>query len=143
MRLFKIAVILLLGFSPAYAAIAATAVWDVRTTGSDTNGGCFDKGVTSPGTDFSVQDAAQVSYTDLVIGSTTTQGTSSAHAFGSTHPGNCIHISAGTGCTTGWFEITSVSGTTATFDRSLGTAASTCTAVLGGGLATISQAITN
>lgn len=116
--------------------------WDVRTTGADTNGGGFDSRVASPGTDFSQQDGAQVTYVDLVIGGTTTQLTSVLHPFGSTFPGNVINITGGTGCTTGWYEINSVTSTTATMDRSVGTAASVCTGNLGGGFLTFAQATT-
>lgn len=125
----------------SWCAINATMEWDVRTTGADTNGGGFDSHVASPGTDFSQQNSPQQTYTDLVIGGTTTQLTSSAHAFGSTHPGNMINITGGTGCTTGWFEIISVSGSTATMDRSVGTGASTCTGNMGGSFATPGKAV--
>lgn len=135
--------LLLLILSPAWATINNTMNWDVRTTGNDANGGGFDGAVASPGTDFSQQNAAQTAYTDLVIGGTTTQLTSAANPFGATHPGNVIHITSGTGCTTGWYEVISVSGVTATMDRSVGTAASTCSGNLGGSLATIAQAKTN
>lgn len=56
--------------------------------------------------------------------------------------GNIVHTVSGTGCTVGWFEIISITGTLATFDRSLGTGGSTCTANLGGGLLTPQQAET-
>ena len=46
-------------------ALSAGVVWEVRTTGDDTNGGGFDSTVTSPGTDYSQQTAAQITYTDL------------------------------------------------------------------------------
>ena len=129
---------------PAFGAINATVQWDVRTTGSNSNGGGFDPQVTSPGTDQS-QGNSGTSYTDIVIGSTTTQATSILHPFSSTTngPGNLVNITGGSGCTTGWFEELSQSGGTATFDRSLGSAASVCTAVLGGSLATVQQANTN
>lgn len=121
-------------------AIAATGVWEVRTTGSDANGGGFDSSVASPGTDFSQQNSAQVAFTDLVIGATTTQVTSVLNPFGSTSPGNFIQITGGSGFTTGIFEILSVSGVTATLDRSAGTAASTGgTGNLGGALATLGK----
>lgn len=135
--------LLLTVLSPAWATINATMQWDVRTTGNDANGGGFDNQVSAPGTDFSLQNAAQTAYTDLVIGATTTQLTSAASPFGATHPGNVIHVTGGAGCTTGWFEVISVSGVTATMDRSVGTAASTCTGNLGGSLATLTQAQTN
>jgi hypothetical protein len=138
----KLALLLLVS-SPVWASCCnSTMNWDVRTTGSDNNGGGFDSGVASPGTDFSLQNAAQQAYTDIVIGGTTTQITSAAHAFGSTHPGNVINITGGAGCTTGRYEVISVSGVTATMDHSLGTAASTCTGNLGGSLATWDPAIT-
>jgi hypothetical protein len=119
-------------------AIAATMNWDVRTTGSDSNGGGFDPTSGTPGTDFSQQNAAQVAFTDLVIGATTTQLTSAAHPFTSAHVGNVINIASGTGFTTGWYQVMSVSGSTATMDRAVGTAASTGgTGNLGGSLLTI------
>ncbi len=41
-------------------ALLARTVWEVRpTAGSDLNGGFFDPSVTSPGTDYSQQDAFQ------------------------------------------------------------------------------------
>ncbi len=122
------------------AAFNGSMQWDVRTTGADTNGGGFDPGVVSPGTDFSQQDSAQISYTDIIVGATTTQGTSVLHPFDSTIPGNVVNITAGAGCTVQRAEVLSVSGTTATFDKSLGTAASTCTGALGGSLLTVGKA---
>jgi hypothetical protein len=119
------------------AAFNVGMQWDVRTTGSDANGGGFDPTVVAPGTDFSQQNSAQISYTDIVVGATTTQGTSVLHPFDSTIPGNVINVTAGAGCTVQRVEVLSVSGTTATFDKSLGTAASTCTGALGGSTLTI------
>lgn len=137
LRKFTLSILVgVLFIAPAFAQISGNAVFEVRTTGSNTNGGCFDSTVTSPGTDYSQQDAAQVAFTDLVIGATTTQLTSAANPFTSAYVGNCIYISGGTGFTVGWYEILSVSGSTATMDRSVGTAASTGgTGNLGGALA--------
>lgn len=123
--------------TPSWAALSATVQWDVRTTGSDSNSGGFDPGVGSPGTDYSQQNSPQITYTDLVVGATTTQYTSVLHVVSSTLPGNTLVVTGGTGCTTGTFEILSNATITATVDRSLGTAASVCTAVLGGSNATI------
>lgn len=106
-------------------SLSATVQWDVRTTGSDANGGSFDPGVTSPGTDYSQQSSAQVAFTDLVIGATTTQLTSAANPFTSAHVGNTINITSGTGFTAGRYTVVSVSGAVATMDRAVGTAAST------------------
>jgi hypothetical protein len=98
----------------------------------------------SPGTDYSQQNAAQVAFTDLVIGSTTTQLTSAGNPFSSASPGNIIYIPTGlTGFTSGWYEVLSVSGATATMDRSVGTAASTGgTGNLGGSFLTVAKPLT-
>jgi hypothetical protein len=116
-------------------ALSATTQWDVRTTGSDSNGGGFDPA--STGTDYSQQDSPQVAYTDLVIGATTTQLTSSAHPFTSAHVGNVMKITGGTGFTVQRVQINSVSSGVATCDKSCGTASSTGgTGNLGGSVAT-------
>ena len=124
---------------PVFGAVNATMVWEVRpTVGSDSaNSGGFDPGVSLPGTDYSQQTSPQISYTDLIVGATTTQYTSVLHAVGSTLPGNTLIVTGGTGCTTGVFEILSNATITATVDRSLGTAASVCTAAVGGSFATV------
>jgi hypothetical protein len=117
-------------------AFNATTVWECRTTGNSANGGAFDPGVASPGTDRSNQDAAQVAFTDLVIdGAVNTSVTSAANPFGATSPGNFINITGGAGFTVQRVEILSVSGSTATVDKSLGTLGSTGgTGNLGGGM---------
>jgi hypothetical protein len=122
------------------AAIQAGMQWDVRTTGADTNGGGFDSTVVSPGTDESLTDAG-TAYVDVIIGATTTQGTSALQPFtATTHgPGNVFVIASGVGCTTGRFEMLSQSSGIATFDRSLGTAASVCTGVFGGTFLTVNK----
>ena len=123
---------------------SASVVWEVRpATGSDTQcGGGFDPSVSSPGTDYSQQNSAQVAYTDLVIGTTTTQLTSAGNPFSSADVGNVIQITSGSGFTTGFYTINSVSGTTATMDRAVGTASSTGGhGYLGGALATLGGAL--
>lgn len=135
---------LLASAAPAFAALAGTVQWDVRTTGSNSNAGCFDPGVASPGTDYSQQDSPQVAFTDLVIGGTNTQLTSVLNPFSAASVGNCIHITGGTGFTTGWYEVTSVSVTTATMDRAVGTATSTGgTGNLGGSFLTIAATLSS
>ena len=114
-------------------AITATTEWDVRTTGNDANGGGFD--TASSGTDYSQQDTAQITYSDLVIGGTNTQLTSAASPFGATHVGNVVNVTGGTGFTVGRYQVLSVAGVVATMDRAVGTASSTAGAgKLGGGL---------
>ena len=50
--------------SSAQAALTADAAWEVRpTNGLNTNGACYDTG--GAGTDYSQQNAAQLSLTDL------------------------------------------------------------------------------
>lgn len=73
-------------------AIATATVWEVRTTGSDTNGGAYSTG----GTDYSQQDAAQLSLTDAVANGTTTV-TSATAGFTSAMVGNVCYMVGGTG----------------------------------------------
>lgn len=117
--------------------------WDVRTTGSDSNGGGFKNGAS--GTDYSQQNAAQVAYTDLVIdASLNTKVTSAATPFTSAHVGNIINVTGGTGFTTGRYEVVSVASSAATLDRAVGTTSSTGgTGNLGGSLLTVATAVSS
>lgn len=85
----------------------------VATVGTPTSG--------TFGIDYSQATASTINGTDLALVTNTT-ATSAGTPFGLNHIGNHIRISAGTGFTTGWYEITSVTGVTATIDRSAGTA---------------------
>lgn len=73
-------------------SISSACVWEVRSTGNDANGG----GYVSGGTDYSQQDAAQLSLTDVVANGTTTL-TSATGGFTSAMVGNIICLSGGTG----------------------------------------------
>ncbi len=95
--------------------ISPTAVWEVRTTGSDANGGAFRAGAT--GIDYSQQNTPQVIFSDLVIGTNTTELTSAANPFTAAHVGNVINVTASTGFAAGRYEIMSVSAGVATMDR--------------------------
>jgi hypothetical protein len=139
----KLILLFLVCWLPSFAAINGSMQWDVRQTGSDSNSGGFDPFVVTPGTDYSQQNSPQITYTDLVVGATTTKYTSVLNVVSSALPGNTLVITGGTGCTTGTYEILSNATITATVDRSLGTAASVCTGVLGGSLLTNSQAFSN
>lgn len=76
--------------------------------------------------DYSRQTAAQITYTDLVIDATTnTKATSAGNPFKVNLVGNIISVTSGTGFTVQRVGIVSISGTTATFDKSLGTLSST------------------
>lgn len=107
-------------------AFAASVVWDVRTTGSDANGGGFDPTSGVPGTDYSQQDAAQITYTDMVIdGTTNTKFTSAGNPVTAAHVGNIINVTSGTGFTVQRVQILSQVAGVATCDKSLGTLGST------------------
>jgi hypothetical protein len=124
----------------ALAALNAAIVFEVRTTGSDTNGGGFKTGAT--GTDWSQQNAAQYSVTDGVTAGTTTITSATAN-FGTDVVGNLIYVQGGTGSVTaGWYEITvRTNSTTITVDRSTGLTAGTgVTLKIGGALASPGQA---
>lgn len=124
-----------------FGAFGAATAWDVRSaTGLDTNGGGFDSGVGFPGTNESLGSGTAITIT--LTGTTT--GTGSPAFSSTTHgPGNLVHIASGSGCTTGWFEIVSVSGATATFDHTMGASTNVCTGTIGGSLLTLAQANTN
>ncbi len=132
-------IIFILSAYSAFAAFASTTEWEVRTTGNAANGGGFN--TSASGTDYSQQDSPQCTYTDLVIGGTTTQATSAACPFDSTSPGNIANIISGSGCTVQRAQVVSVAGSTATFDKALGTAGSTCSGRLGGALLTIAAPV--
>lgn len=123
-------------------AISAAAVWEVWSTGNDTNGGGFITGAS--GTDYSQQASAQVTYTDLVIGGSGNENklTSAGNSFTSAHVGNIINITSGTGFTTGRYQVVSVTTGTATMDRTVGTASSSGgNGKLGGALATVATGL--
>lgn len=124
-------------------AIAASMNWDVRSTGSDSNGGGFDPTSGTPGTNYAQQDSPQVTYTDIVIDATTnTKCTSAGTPFTSAHVGNVINVTSGTGFTVQRVQILSVTAAVATCDKSLGTLSSTGgNGKLGGGLLTIATAL--
>lgn len=121
-------------------ALNAATVWEVRSTGADTNGGGFKAGAS--GTDWTQQDAAQYSVTDAVTNGTTTITSATAN-FGTDVVGNVLYIQGGTApITAGWYEITArTNSTTITVDRSTGLTAGTgATLKIGGALLTIATA---
>ncbi len=121
-------------------ALSVLTAWEVRpTVGSDSNGGGFHTGAS--GTDFSQQNAAQYTFTDLASVSSLVVS-SASHNFVAADVGNIMQITAGTGFTTGFYEIVSVAANQATLDRSPGTVGTGGTYAVGGALLTISQAIT-
>lgn len=95
-------------------ALSANTVWEVRPgAGSDTNGG----GYVSGGTDYSQQNAAQISLADLAVTAGSTTITSASALFTSAMVGNLCYIS-GTNLTTGRYQITAfTNSSTVTVDR--------------------------
>jgi hypothetical protein len=113
-----------IGTAPMYngAAVNTTAI------GMNANAGCAT--TASPtagkwGLDYSQSASPAISYTDMVIGATTTQFTSAGNPVGKNLVGNTIAVTSGTGFTVQRVQVVSTSGTTATCDKALGTAAST------------------
>lgn len=123
-------------------AINATAVWRVRISGSDTNGAGYDASISGAGTDYSQQDAAQLSLTDCTSTNSTTI-TSVTGGFTTAMIGNAIRLSAGTGVTTGYYFITArTDANTITVDRVSGTYTAG-TGKVGGGAATWQRVANN
>lgn len=117
-------------------ALSSDTVWEVRTGGSDTNGGGFVTGAS--GTDWSQQDAAQYAVTDGVTAGTTTITSATAN-FGTDVVGNIVYVAGGTGSVTpGWYQIVSrTNATTIVVDRSTGLTAGTgVTLNVGGAMGT-------
>ena len=104
-------------------ALTAATIWEIRTTGSDANGGCFDASFS--GVDYSQQNSAQLSLTDVVTNGTTTV-TSATGGFTSAMKGNGINIAGMV------YQITAVgSSISITIDRTA-TAATGQTGKVGG-----------
>lgn len=117
-------------------AVNPTAVWRIRPSGSDTNGGGYDAAISGAGTDYSQQNSAQASGTHLT-GTTSTVTDATAANFTSAMVGNAMFITGG-GSTAGFYFITAfTSSSVVTLDRSPGAAVTNATFHVGGGWATI------
>jgi hypothetical protein len=112
-------------------ALNAATVWEVRTTGSDTNGGGFRAG--AAGVDYSQQDSPQANWTGDVTATTTIVNVT-GHTVSADDVGNHVQINTGT-ATAGVYEITAadVGNNRWTLDRSAGASAATITAATMGG----------
>lgn len=102
-------------------ALSAAIQWECRTTATanNVNGGGFKAGAS--GTDYSQQNAAQWNNTDGASTASTTF-TSAGSTFTSAIVGNVLHLTAGTGATVGWYEVTAFTdANTITLDRTSGT----------------------
>lgn len=125
------------------AAISINCVWEVRTTGSDQNGGGFITG--SSGTDWSQQNSPQYSVTDLVHSSANANFTSATANWGTDVVGNIIMVEGGSfPIGRSYYQvITRNSATSITVDRSPGINGTGCTGRLGGALDHPSRAAMN
>ena len=94
----------------------------MRIAGNDVNGAFYDASIAGAGTDYSQQDVAQLSLSDIVCSATTTV-TSVVGGFTAAMIGNAIRITGG-GATSGYYFITARTDTnTITVDRTPGTVA--------------------
>jgi hypothetical protein len=133
--------------SSLFAAVTANTAWEVRTTGNAASGGGFDATIAGAGTDMSIFDnknaaactscqsaTVNISTTDAVTNNTTTVTSATAN-FSSAIVGNTIHL-AGTGTTTGWYQVvTFTNSTTIVVDRATGSTGGTGVAMnIGGAL---------
>lgn len=134
----------------ASATLSVNTVWELRTTGTDTNGAAFVTGAS--GTDYSQNDnknasgctscgssTVNLSTTDAVAAGTTTI-TSATASFTSAIVGNVIRLSGGTGSlTAGWYQVTTfTNSTTIVVDRTVATGTG-ITMNIGGALLTWGQ----
>lgn len=119
-------------------ALTTGTVWEFRSTAtaSMVNGGGFNPA--SAGTDYSLQDAAQLTNTDLTTsGAGSTTITSAGGGFTAAMVGNIVHITAGTNFQADWYEIASfTNANNVVLDRtpSSGAAGSVGTFYVGGAL---------
>lgn len=120
-------------------AFDSTTEWEVRTTGSNNNGGGFAD--LDPGTsvDYSQQDAAQFNPTDLATDGAGTGLSSATGGFTAAMVGNVLDISGGT-LTAGRYQITAYTDTNnVTIDRSAGASKSGGTGYVGGAVADLQE----
>jgi hypothetical protein len=124
-----------------FGAIPATAVWELRTGGSVNNAGCYS--AAGGGVDYTQQDAAQYTYSDLVLVTTTTVS-SASHPFTNADVGNCLRITTSTlGWIPGIYYIQSQSAGIATLDRVAGAMGSTGGTFFVGGAISLPTAMMN
>jgi len=103
-------------------ATNAAAIWRVRPGGANTNGGGYDSTISGAGTDYSQQDASQLSLTDGALTAGGTTFTSATGGFTTAMIGNALHINSGTNVVVGWYWITARASTNSiTIDRDCST----------------------
>ena len=114
-------------------ALNAGTIWEVRATGSQANGGGFYNRTPGTSVDYSQQDAAQLTVTDLATDGAGTGLSSATGGFTGAMVGNISQIAPGSDLTAGWYEITAYTDThNVTIDRSAGASKSGGTGSVGG-----------
>ena len=135
----------------AFGALTANVVWETRPgAGSDTlcSGG-FDSSQTSPGTDWSQQNAAHVVFNGTTITATTGGATTgilvTGYTVATTDVGNVVQVTGGTSFLPGFYTIVSVMTGALnewTVDRNVASGVATgMTGAMGGALASLQTAL--
>lgn len=101
-------------------AINPTVTWRVRKSGNNANGGGFDSSISGSGTDYSQQDSAQLTLTDIACSNNTTI-TSAVGGFTSAMIGNAIWLTGGGSIADAYFITARGSTNSVTIDRAPGT----------------------
>lgn len=120
----KLIALFLVLSSQVWAVLPETGVINFRATATAGNvNGCGFNSARG-GTDYTLQNAAQVTNTDGAASGTTTF-TSAGSTFTSAMVGNYLHITVGGGTTVGWYEIvTYTNANNVVLDRTPGTGSS-------------------
>lgn len=118
-----------------------TTIFEIRTDGSNTNGGAYDPSI-SGGTDYTYPTQTVISYTDIVCTNATAAAptiSSVSRPFVTADKGNTLYFPAAAGVLNKRATITAVSGGVATLGEAIGSTASISgvSATLGGALAYI------
>lgn len=134
--------------SASQAAINAATVWQSWSTGHIHNGGGFYDATPGTSVDYSQQDTAQLTLTDLACTSGSTTLTSATGGFTQAMEGNTIKIASGTNAAVDWYQIPMggyVSSNQVTIDRTCASGGdmSSATGRLGGAIQLGNTAVDN
>jgi len=123
-------------------AASTTAVWEVRTAGSDSNGGYYDASAADGSSvDYSQQDSYQIHDNGAIATSTANATVITVHTSSATvtaaMKGNAVQILSLIGGTIGFYTVTSVDtgANTLTLNGTTSATGGACTFRLGGALA--------
>lgn len=127
-------------------AVSAGSTFEIRSTGNNNNSGAFNAAGASAGTDYTQQDAYQITIDGVTITATVHTTTTRLNVVGYTVSTadirNSVRVTGGT-APTGLFEITGIETAAGAnrwiMNQSMGTAGQTVTGGVGGGWADFSQ----